>query len=208
LGDHLRRRRLDLGLTQRILAERWCVRSETIAAWELGRTKPGIRAIARIIALLEGDPVDHPTTLAGRLLAIRRRLGLMQAELAARLGQDEKQICRWEAGRRMPHPAIAGRVDRALRGLEGWPAEVGSESVSYFDLTRWRRKMPVAPGAEPKTFGECLRARRLELGLSAMFVADRTGTSRGTLYRIERGRQAVSATLERRLRIVLGLRSV
>jgi transcriptional regulator with XRE-family HTH domain len=203
LGDHLRRRRLDLGLTQRILGERWGVRSETIAAWELGQTEPRIRQVAKIVALLQSDPVDHPTTLAGRLRAIRRQLGLTQAELAARLGQDEKQICRWETGRQTPHPAIAGRVDLTLRGLERRPAEVGPESESYFDLTRWRRRVPVAAGAQPRTFGERLRARRLELGLSATFVASRTGMSRGTLCRIERGRRPASRDLERRLLRIL-----
>jgi transcriptional regulator with XRE-family HTH domain len=203
LGDHVRRRRLELGLTQRILAEQWTVCSGSVAAWELGRTKPGIRHMAKIVAFLEGDPVDHPNTLAGRLLAIRRRLGLTQADLAARLGQDEKQICRWETGQGTPHPAIIGRVDHALRGLEGRPAQVGSESLSYFDLTRWRRRTSLGVAAKPKTFGERLRGRRLELGLSATFFARHARTSRGTLYRIERGRQKASPNLERRLRELL-----
>jgi transcriptional regulator with XRE-family HTH domain len=205
LGDHLRRRRLDLGLTQRILAKRWGVRSESIAAWELGRTKPGIRQFAKVIALLGADPMPLPESLAERLLAVRRRLGLTQAELAARLGQDEGQISRWERGRRTPHPAIAGRIDLALRELEGRPAEAESEPQSYFELTRWRRKPPAGVAAQPRTFGERLRAWRLELGLSATFVARQAGTSRGTLYRIERDRQKLSASLGRRLRALLDL---
>jgi len=206
LGEHLRRRRLDLGLTQRILADRWGVRSETIAAWELGRTKPGIRQVGRIVAFLEGDPVAHSATLSGWLLAIRRRLGLTQADLAARLGQDEKQVCRWERGQRTPHSAIVGRIDLALRALEGRPAEGESESPSYFDLTRWRRRPSAGVEVQPATLGERLRARRLEFGLSATFVARQIGTSRGTVYRIESGRQRVSARLERRLLRILCLR--
>jgi transcriptional regulator with XRE-family HTH domain len=205
LGDRLRRWRLDLGLTQRILAARWGVRSETIAAWELGRTEPGIRHLAKIVALLGGDPVDHPATLSGRLLAIRRRLGLTQTELAARIGQDEKQICRWERGPRTPHPAIAGRIDQALGQLEGRLPQAESKPASYFDLTRWRRKPPPGEAAKPKTFGERLRAQRLGLGLSATFVAAMTGTSRGMLYRIERGRRRVPAILERKLQTLLNL---
>ncbi|MBI5709507.1 MAG: helix-turn-helix domain-containing protein [Candidatus Eisenbacteria bacterium] len=206
LGDHLRRRRLDLGLTQRILADRWGVRSEAIAAWELGRTKPGIRLVAKIVALLEGDPVDHPATLAGRLVAIRRRLGLTQAELAARLVQDEKQICRWERGKRTPHPAIACRIDLALRELEGRPAGGEAGRLRYFDLTL-RRRRPVGVVAQPKTLGDWLRARRLELGLSAAFVARQAGMSRRTLYRIERGRQTASRNVERRLQRLLNVRN-
>jgi transcriptional regulator with XRE-family HTH domain len=65
--------------------------------------------------------------------------------------------------------------------------------------------MPVAVILRLETFGERLRARRLELGLSATSVAAQAGTSRGTLYRIERGRQTASLDLERRLRTLLGL---
>jgi transcriptional regulator with XRE-family HTH domain len=134
---------------------------------------------------------------------VRLRLGLFREEFAARFGQDEKQICWWEAGQRTPHPAIAGRVDQALRRLEGRPAEAGLESASYFDLTRWRRKTPVGVTAQPKTFGERLRDRRLKLRLSAAFVVRQPGTSRGTLYRIECGRQKATRDLERRLRTLL-----
>jgi DNA-binding XRE family transcriptional regulator len=77
--------------------------------------------VARIVALLDGAPMDHPVTFAGRLLVIRRRLGLTQAELAAQLGEDEKEVSRREAGGRTPHHAIAGRFDRALRGLKRRP---------------------------------------------------------------------------------------
>lgn len=177
----------------------------TIAAWELGRANPGIRQVAKVVALLEGDPVGHPATLSGRLLAIRRHLGLTQAELAARLGQDEKQICRWEGARHRPHPWIAGRIDLTLRQLEDWPAEAGPESASYFDLTRWRRMAPQSVAVQPEAFGERVRARRLELRLSAAFVARQVGTSRGTLYRIERGRQTASRDLECRLLRLLDL---
>jgi len=203
LGNHIRKRRLDLGLWQRTLAERLGVSEMTVGNWELGKEQPRIRLTAAIIAFIGYDPEPGSDSLPCRLRAIRRRLGLTQAELATRLGQDEKQICRWEAGRRTPPPAITGRVDQALRGLEGRPAEAGPESVSYFDVTRWRRRMPVGVALRPETSGERMRARRLELALSATFVARETGTSRGTLYRIERGRQTASRDLERRLRTLL-----
>jgi transcriptional regulator with XRE-family HTH domain len=68
--------------------------------------------------------------------------------------------------------------------------------------------MPVGVARRPETFGERMRARRLELGLSATFVARETGTSRGTLYRIERGRQTASRDLKRRLRMLLRMNDV
>ena len=178
-----------------------------VGNWELGKARPGIRHTAAILAFLGYDPEPSPHGLPGRLRAMRRSLGLTQAELAARLGQDEAQISRWERGHRTPHPAIAGRIDLTLQALEGRLAEAGPGSISYFDLTRWRRRTLVGVTIQSRNFGERLRARRLELRLTATFVARRTGTSRGTLYRIERGRQAPSPRLGQRLRRLLHLRT-
>ena len=105
---------------------------ETVGAWERSTSKPSIRRLAGILGFLGEDPEPADGTLPGRLAAIRRRLGLTPAELAARLGQDEHQICRWERGRKRPHPWIAGRIDRALRELDGHPVEAASPTT-YFD---------------------------------------------------------------------------
>jgi transcriptional regulator with XRE-family HTH domain len=52
IGDHIRKRRLDLGLLQREVAER--VRSDvmTILNWEKNRTKPKARHMPAIRAFL------------------------------------------------------------------------------------------------------------------------------------------------------------
>ncbi len=97
-----------------------------------------IRQTAAIIAFLGYDPEPPPDPFAGRLLAVRRRLGMTQEELAVRLWQDEGQICRWEPGRLTPHPWIAGRVDLGLRSLEGGPKQDPESPLSFFDVMRWR----------------------------------------------------------------------
>jgi len=51
IGDHLRKRRLDLGLLQREVAERLGVDKTTITNWELNRTTPALRFLPPIIAL-------------------------------------------------------------------------------------------------------------------------------------------------------------
>lgn len=147
------------------------------------------------ISVFLGDETQPSTgALPERPLAIRRRLGLAQRELAARLGQDEHQICRWERGRLKPHPWIAGRLDLELRSLEGRP--VGkSPAMSFFDLTRWRRKPPGNGTVQPGTFGERVRSRRLQLGLSMEELGRRIGGNRGTIHRLERGEQAPAAGL-------------
>jgi transcriptional regulator with XRE-family HTH domain len=190
---------LDLGLLQRDLASRLGVGDMTVGNWELGKERPGIRHTAAILAFLGYDPEPPADSLPGRLRAVRRRLGLTQAELAARLGQDEHQVCRWEGGRQKPHPWIAGRIDLGLRALEGWPVDGPEPPMSFFDLTRWRRKPPSGDTVRPRTFGERLRARRLRLGLSMAEVARRTGVSRTALYRLERGKQDPTDPLRGRL---------
>ena len=184
------------------MAARWRVRPETVTAWELGHSRPSARRHPAISAFL-GDEAQPPAeTLPERLLAVRRRLGLTQAELATRLSQDEHQICRWERGRLRPHPWIAGRLDLELRALEGRPVE-NRPAGSYFDLTRWRRKPPKGIAIRPETFGDWLRARRLQLGLSMDDLGRRVKTNRGMIYRLERGKQTPSAQLRTELERVL-----
>ena len=201
MGDHLRRRRLDLGLTQQTVATQWGVRPETVTSWELGRSQPSAavpghhRLPRRRRPATLGDP-------PGKAARLRRRLGLTQADFAARVGQDEHQICRWEKGRLRPHPWIAGRLDLELRALEGRPVE-NSPTLSFFDLTRWRRKPPQGIAIRPETFGDWLRARRLQLGLSMDDLGRRVKTNRGMIYRLERGKQTPSAQLRTELERVL-----
>jgi len=56
LGDHLRKRRLDLGLLQRDVAEQLHVHQMTITNWETGRTSPQLRFVPRILSFLGYNP--------------------------------------------------------------------------------------------------------------------------------------------------------
>lgn len=55
LGEHIRRRRLELGLTQRQAGERLGVSGWTMANWEKGHTKPTAHAQQAVAALLGFD---------------------------------------------------------------------------------------------------------------------------------------------------------
>lgn len=101
LGAHIRRQRLDLGLPQRILAERWRVTRATVAGWELGRCQPSIRHWPLVVDFLGCcDPTGTTASLGERLRALRRRHGWTQSELAAQAGLDEGTVIDLEAGRR------------------------------------------------------------------------------------------------------------
>ena len=61
LGDHIRKRRLELGLTQRQAGERLEISEWTVANWEKGHTKPAARAQKTVTAFLGCDP--DPSTM-------------------------------------------------------------------------------------------------------------------------------------------------
>jgi transcriptional regulator with XRE-family HTH domain len=110
LGEHLLKRRLDLGLYQAQVAKILGASQATVLNWEKGRTKVTVRHLPAVLRFLEYDPRKLPETLAERLRARRQAEGLSQRELAARLGVDPTTVARLERGR-MPK---ALRVRRAL----------------------------------------------------------------------------------------------
>jgi transcriptional regulator with XRE-family HTH domain len=114
LGDHIRKRRLDLGLLQREVAEKIGVTEATIYHWERQRNAPEIRFIAPIIEFLEYDPLPQPESFAERLKTYRLRLGLSQRKLAAKLGIDPGTLGSWERGRRKPSERYRELLARSL----------------------------------------------------------------------------------------------
>ncbi|MHB1865659.1 MAG: helix-turn-helix domain-containing protein [Acidobacteriaceae bacterium] len=64
LGDHIRARRIDLGLFQSQVAELIGVHPLTITNWEGNATVPAIRYIPAILNFLGYDPLPPAQTLA------------------------------------------------------------------------------------------------------------------------------------------------
>ncbi|MEK6688510.1 MAG: helix-turn-helix transcriptional regulator, partial [Gemmatimonadota bacterium] len=96
-GEHLVRRRRDLGLTQRQAADRLAVCVATYASWESGEFSPNIRLCPRVYAFLGSCPApDEPTVLGARLAAWRRSRGLSAAEAARMAGLDPGTVGRLE----------------------------------------------------------------------------------------------------------------
>jgi transcriptional regulator with XRE-family HTH domain len=102
IGDHLRKRRLDLGLLQREVAARLGVDETTVTNWELNRTKPGLRFLPGIINLLGFDPSAPGASLGERLKAWRHRAGVPQDRFARLIGIDLATLSRWERNLRVP----------------------------------------------------------------------------------------------------------
>ena len=103
LGDHLRKKRLDLGLLQKEVAQRLGIATDTVTNWEKGRTSPRLRLIPQIIEFLEYVPFSgEGKTFGQRIVEMRRALGVRQEDLAHQLSVDPSTLARWEQGMERP----------------------------------------------------------------------------------------------------------
>lgn len=114
LGEHIRRRRLELGLSQRIAAGQLGANSWTVLNWEKNRTKPSIGAMPRILAWLGYDPFPEAKTLSERMLAARRAMGWTISRAARRLGVDPTVWGAWERSGRVPWKRYERLLERFL----------------------------------------------------------------------------------------------
>ncbi len=96
IGDHLKKRRCELGLRQIDAGKQIGVTADTILNWETNACPPSIRYMPRIIRFLGVDTFPPPRTLGARIVAKRRALGLSRKRLAKKLGVDEGALARWE----------------------------------------------------------------------------------------------------------------
>lgn len=118
LGDHLRKRRLDLGLLQKEVAQQLGVDKDSIYYWETGRYKPSLRVIPKIIEFLGYMPYDtSEMTLGERVVTMRHFLGLSREEFAERLGVDETTLRNWEHGKKRPLKRNMEKLDVWLNSL-------------------------------------------------------------------------------------------
>lgn len=102
LGDHLKKRRHELGLRQKDVAERLGVNEYTVCYWENNKKTPSIRYFPGIIEFLSYDPFPASLTLAEKLIACRRSLCFSRKKLANQLFLDEGTLARWERATSQP----------------------------------------------------------------------------------------------------------
>lgn len=119
IGEHIRKRRLDLRLWQREVAEQMGVSVFTVINWELGETSPPVRYGPRIIRFLGYDPSPEPRSFEEEVMSLRWRLGLTQRELAEQLEVDESTIRGWEHGTQRPTGDFRDRVQVLLNSILG-----------------------------------------------------------------------------------------
>lgn len=177
---------MDLGLTQREAATQIGVSPFTLIHWERGQTRPEICAWPGLIAFLGCDPISVDDSVSEQLLAIRRRRGLPQSDLACEFGVDPGTLSRWELGVRVPR----GRFREQIEGMLGADPKPGRTTVSLRSL--------------PSTIGDHLRAHRRQRRLSQEVAAGLLGVSPPTLSRWECGRTQPARSFRRQIVAFLG----
>lgn len=140
LGDHLRKRRLDLELPQLALAQRLGVTACTVKNWELDHTSPTTRYLPAVIDFLGYQPNEPGRSFAETLRHHRRAAGLSQEQLARQTGFDETTIAKWERGDMLPLSTNLDRLRRFFQGaglpLPGFGAELSFSSARRAEAAR------------------------------------------------------------------------
>jgi len=96
LGEHLRKRRLDLHLVQREVADIFGVNESTIQNWEVGSHSVSLSAWPTVLEFLGYDPRPSGQTLGEKLRLHRESLGLPAADLAREWCVDPSTVTRYE----------------------------------------------------------------------------------------------------------------
>jgi DNA-binding XRE family transcriptional regulator len=111
LGDHLRKKRLDLKLLQKDVAKRIGVDETSIYLWENNRVNPSLSSIPKIIEFLGYIPLRMTSnSLAEQILTYRRLQGLTQKKLAHLLWIDPATIGHWERGEHWPQKKLLNKL--------------------------------------------------------------------------------------------------
>jgi len=117
LGDHLRKRRLDLKLRQIDVAATLEVDEMTICNWEKGLTTPRLYLMPKIIDFMGYDPLDFEViTFGQKIKRYRVERGLSLKKLAKLVDVDPGTIARWERGEVEPRRKLKGRLIMLFKG--------------------------------------------------------------------------------------------
>ena len=119
IGEHLKKRRLQLQLLQADIAKIFDVCEDSITGWENGRSVPQIQYYPKLIEFLGYNPFPVETeTLGGRMKQFRILNGLSQEDLAKKMRVNESTIFSWEKGNHAPFPRKKKLIDELLNQKE------------------------------------------------------------------------------------------
>lgn len=129
LGEHLKKRRVKLGLLQREVAKELRIDDASYFNWENDYRTPMIWFMPRLIEWLGYDPFPEPTTAGEEIMAKRRRRGVSRKGLAKEMDIDESTLEKIEKSATVLKPGMVGIMRRALTVHSEIDAKEGSHSL-------------------------------------------------------------------------------
>ncbi len=104
ISDHLRKRRLDLELTQKEAAKTLRVTEDCYNLWECSKVFPQVQHMPKIFAFLEYLPISiDKSTINGRIKYYRNIKGLSLKKMGKLLNVNATTVGAWENGNSIPH---------------------------------------------------------------------------------------------------------
>ncbi len=111
LGDHLRKRRLDLKLFQKDVANIIGVDTNSITNWEKNRNRPRLYLLPKVFEFLGYNLfAETGHTIGEEIRIYRQKHGLSLRKLAKRLEIDPGTLARWEQERGTPRGKFFRRI--------------------------------------------------------------------------------------------------
>jgi transcriptional regulator with XRE-family HTH domain len=111
IGDHLRKTRLDRGLSQSDVARVLNVTTDTETNWELNRCKPTAKLAKSIIDFLGYFPFPVDNLSLGKQFYYARLItGKTQKQVAAQIGCDASNLRYIELGKRKPRMRVRAKI--------------------------------------------------------------------------------------------------
>ena len=114
LGDHVRAKRINLGLCQKEVAARIGVDTATVTNWELGHTEPEERFIPALIRCLGHNPLPAARSPGEQVRRARLTRGLTVAGPAKLAGVDWASVSHIEKDNPRTYPTVAKKIWKAL----------------------------------------------------------------------------------------------
>ena len=136
IGEHLRKRRLELGIVQSEAARRLRISTVTLSRWECDKVYPTWTHQPDLIAYLSYDPFTDPalgspkvnepsgvaflssgahTNIGQEIRNRRLQMRKTRKQFAKELGVDVKTLRNWETNRCHPSVALLRRLVKLLR---------------------------------------------------------------------------------------------
>lgn len=115
IGQHIRKKRAQLRLLQKEVAEQIGVSEDSITYWENERAIPQIQFYPKIVQFLEYVPFEIDSeSIGGKIKAYRLKNGLSHKKLGKMFEVDASTVGAWESGKSKPKPEMREKLNALL----------------------------------------------------------------------------------------------